>query len=525
MRKFSLIAILILGSQGLAQIGHAAVSTWQGTGTTTTPTTGSWGTATNWSGGAVPASGATTELDFAGTAGYTATNNTGTVPFQLNILTFGGSAGTEVLAGTQLQFVANASLNPVINQNGTATVTVSAPIDMANDLTLQGAGTGGMLFSGVVSGNSQLIINETGNANVTLSASNTYSGGTTLTKGSLITQATGALGTGTVSLASKWTINTNAQTFSNAVSLAGAATIDGQSAATLSGNIALGSSALTLRSSNATGTVRTVSGVISGAGSVTKNDNLGAYWILSGNNTYTGTTTANQGKLAVTGTTSGQGNYVVGSTSATTSATLAGNGTIGLAAGKTVTVVGSTSAASAAFLAPSDATGADATVGTLAFVWAGANAANQLTIGNGSNQGVFAVDVAGSGSSDRLVLGSTAVTATLNLGSASDTLALNSLAGAFDGSTYTILNYFGTLTGTFDTLTLNGVTQSSATSFTANGTTYNVVYGVVDPLGGYDIQLQAVPEPGTLWLLAAAGLVWIAARRRLGSDKGCPRGA
>src|SRR5438045_7028564 len=70
------------------------------------PAGGNWSVNGNWLGGAAPTAGSvTTTLTFGSpatiSATYTATNNVGGVPFDLNAFTFNGNAGTMVtIAGT-----------------------------------------------------------------------------------------------------------------------------------------------------------------------------------------------------------------------------------------------------------------------------------------------------------------------------------------------------------------------------------------------------------------------------------------
>jgi autotransporter-associated beta strand protein len=408
------------------------------------------------------------------------------------------------ISGNQLQF---SGTTPVINDNqtGSAQVLISANVDLGGNLIVQGTGSRTLSFSGILSDGSLTISNSTGNVALA-NGSNSYTGGTTVTAGGLLTSAAGALSSGAISLGgnSKWTMQTVAQSYSNNITVTSSGTtIDGQNTDALSGTIALGGS-LTLRIGNNAGTYRTISGLISGAGSITKND-LGAsnaYWVLSNNNTYAGTTTVSQGELAVTGTTSGQGSYTVGGASGI-SGTLSGNGTIGLALGKTVTV--GTSATGTAILAPTDSTGSNTTIGTLTFNWAGTSGTNAVNIGTATSLGELFLNIGAGGSSSEIVVGSNSgPTGSFNIGAAS-TLSLNGLTGAFDGSNYIIANYFGTEGGTFGTLIVNGTTQASPTSFVASGYSYTVTYGVTDANGGSDIELlaTAVPEPSVALLLGA----------------------
>ena len=508
----------LLAFLGATSLRAQSPYVWQGTGSTTTPTTGSWNTSSNWSGG-TPTSAATTELDFnassnnasGGTPGrYTSTDNISGA-FQLNILALNSSAGAAVgdnqtiaasSSSDYLEFVANGGTNPTLNINNTGNFVISANIDLAANLTIGGttsSATTTLYLNGAIDDSGSLTV-ANNNYTVILGSTNTYSGGTIFNGALISSYAAGAMGSGPITMTGsggKWTITSVNQSYTNNITL-NAATIEGDTTDTLSGSIT-DSGTLTLRQT-ATGStvVGTISNTISGAGNLVKNDQGSPNgWVLSGNNTYTGTTTVNAGKLSITGTTSGQGNYsVTGNTGSALYGILGGNGTIGLAAGKNVTVNGATS--ELAQLAPTDSTGANSTIGNLTVNWASTNAGNAVTLGALST---YLVDVVGSSSSDELTVGTSSITGSFTLTSGV-TLSLNTLTGAFDGSTYTIAHYFGTLTGTFTTLVLNGVTQGSASAFNApySNQTYDVVYGVADS-GGYDIQLQAAPEPSTLAIL------------------------
>ena len=155
---------------------------------------------------------------------------------------------------------------------------------------------------------------------------------------------------------------------------------------------------------------------------------------FAGNNTYSGTTTIGYGAtLEINGITSGQGNYTVSAgpvPGATPTPKLAGGGTVGLAANGTIKVLGK--------LAPGPASG----IGTL----------HVNTSGTGGvifDGGIFEVRVGSAGSSDLLAI----TGGSINLTFSSDTLSLSSLAGAFDGTDYTIATFVQNVGGaTFGTV-------------------------------------------------------------------------
>jgi autotransporter-associated beta strand protein len=247
--KLGLLASLVT----LAPCADATVYTWMGTGTTTTPTNGNWSIPADWSGG-LPASAATTELDFASsTTSYVSTNNIGTVPFELNILTnaTGSGTGTDSVTGnsaapgTQLEFVANGS-SPVINQNGGGILSITAPLDLASGLTIQSTGVGQVALTGAITDTGSLTISRSnaGQTGVVLNnANNAYSGGTFVTAGSVIVDAPGSLGTGTLTLggtvAPKLTFSTTGGTYNNNLAVTGTnATIEADVTTTITGTAA-----------------------------------------------------------------------------------------------------------------------------------------------------------------------------------------------------------------------------------------------------------------------------------------------
>ncbi|HAJ45942.1 MAG TPA: hypothetical protein DCL54_05100, partial [Alphaproteobacteria bacterium] len=114
-----------------------------------------------------------------------------------------------------------------------------------------------------------------------LSGSNTYTGATTITAGTLTAQGGSAIAdTGAVSVAGDATFNLASSETIGALSGAGLVTLN---ANTLTAGSSFGNS--------------TFSGVISGAGGLTKTGN--SQLTLTGANTYTGLTTINDGQLAI----------------------------------------------------------------------------------------------------------------------------------------------------------------------------------------------------------------------------------
>ena len=138
-----------------------------------------------------------------------------------------------------------------------------------------------------------------------LSGTNTYSGGTQLNSGTLSLGSTTALGSGTLtidggtldcSVASLVNGNNNAQAWNGNFAFAGTNALN-----LGTGNVTLGANVQINTSASGTTTPLTIAGNISGSYGLAK---VGTgVLVLSGSNTYTGTTTLSQGYLQLSSTT------------------------------------------------------------------------------------------------------------------------------------------------------------------------------------------------------------------------------
>ncbi|EBA3128083.1 AIDA autotransporter-like protein ShdA, partial [Salmonella enterica subsp. enterica serovar Kentucky] len=181
--------------------------------------------------------------------------------------------------------------------------------DVTNNATLA-LNTGGD-FTNNISGSGQVV--KSGDDTLTLSGANSYTGGTTISGGTLVATNVDALGTGDVTNSSTLELNTGG-TFDNAISGSGQVVKSGDETLTLSGsntytggtlisggtlvatNVdALGTGDVTDNATLELNTGGTFDNVISGSGQVVKSgdDTL----TLSGSNTYTGGTLINGGTL------------------------------------------------------------------------------------------------------------------------------------------------------------------------------------------------------------------------------------
>jgi autotransporter-associated beta strand protein len=160
---------------------------------------------------------------------------------------------------------------------GSGAATIGGTVSNVATLTIDTSNTGNAI-TGAISGATHLV--NSGSGTLTLSNNNTYTGSTTVAAGTLNVTGTLADSTAvTVASGATYMVNTN----DTIASLAGAGNT------VLNANLIFG---------NANDT--TVSGIISGAGSLTKEGSSTV--TLSNNNTYTGSTTVAAGTLNVTGT-------------------------------------------------------------------------------------------------------------------------------------------------------------------------------------------------------------------------------
>lgn len=376
-----------------------------------------------------------------------------------------GSGTLTLAAGSTLTVTNATTIDNAIALSGNATMSTGA------DTTL----------SGVISGSNNLT--KTGTATLTLSGSNTYSGSTSVSAGTLSIASDGNLGAGNLNLANGTTLQiTGNTTIDNALALTGVATINAGAASTLSGTI-------------------------SGSGSLTKagSSNL----TLSGSNTNTGTTSVSAGTLVVDGSTSS-------ATIVANGATLAGGGTLG---GDVIVQNGGT-------LSPGNSGAGTLTVNGNLTLDAGSTLAldiNGASAGTGYDQVVVngSVDVsgatltvnhgyaAGNGEIYKVILNDAADAITGTFSGLSEGSTFN----AAGNGTQLTTSYAGD-TGNDLTLTApNAPTVTSVSSSTANGTykigdtiTINVQFdSAVDVTGTPTLTLETGTTDRVLNYLSGSG--------------------
>ncbi|MCG3147564.1 MAG: hypothetical protein PCFJNLEI_01004 [Verrucomicrobiae bacterium] len=207
-------------------------------------------------------------------------NNLYTGATTVNAGTLQAGAANTVSGTAQLSVANGATVN--FGAFDQVVGSVSGGGRIINNAALQaGADNTSTTYSGIMSGTGSLTKNGTGT--LILSGNNSYNGGTTVNAGTLQASAANVLSSsGALTVNSGGTVNFGA--FNQSIgSLAGGGHITNRAALTVGGN-------------NAS---TTFTGVISGSGSLTK---VGSgQLVLSGNNTYTGTTALNGGTLRVNG--------------------------------------------------------------------------------------------------------------------------------------------------------------------------------------------------------------------------------
>jgi fibronectin-binding autotransporter adhesin len=361
--------------------------------------------------------------------------------------------------------------------NGSGTISVAASQTMTYNGVIQNAGTQP----------EQLI--KTGAGALQLGGTNTYTGGTTISGGTLQATANNVFASaGAFTLANTsgvlFDLNNTNQTIG---SLAGGGTTGG--------NVSLGSGTLTTGGNNSS---TTYAGAIDGTGGLTKTGT--GSMILTAANTYTGGTTINAGTVLVnsqTGTQSGTG---TGTVAVASGATLGGNGQA--AGAVTVSSGGRVIGGQGTAVNEQLALGNNLTLAN--------NSTIRIAVGNGAT----ANDTSLAGSSQ------VAVTGVLGRATAADRITID-LAFATGGN----LDLTGGTTYTRRVATYGSLSNLTPGSYTAANNVFNVTspsFGV-DPgwtvLVGQngsalDVVFTPVPEPGAILAIGLAGLGLVGLVRR-----------
>ena len=253
------------------------------------------------------ASGGTGDLTFAGNGSTSI--GTGTRTFNVLNTTFlaggivgSGASGSIIKTGTgtlilygsntyQGATTINTGTLQLGNGGTTGALSTSSAITVNGTLAFNRSDdiTQGTHFStAAIGGTGSLVQNGTGN--LTLNAANTYTGGTTLNTGTVVIGNSAGAGSGTITQANASSLLKfdTTGTITNVMSVYN---VLATQSATLSGAITVNNATWDIE----TGDTLTVSGDISGSGGVTKIGN--GTLILSGLNSYNGSTVVNTGTL------------------------------------------------------------------------------------------------------------------------------------------------------------------------------------------------------------------------------------
>ncbi len=373
-----------------------------------------------------------------GTGAVVVGNTTGTAAATLQI----SAAGVTVANPITVQ--AGSTGTATLGSNVAGTTTFSGGITLLKGATLDASSaTGTVTFAGVIDdgASSFPLTKGTGTGTVILNGANTYDGGTTILAGILQAGSNSALGTGAVVVGdTTGTANAALQIAAAGVTVANPITVQAGS----TGTATLGSSVTGITTfsgtisllkdttiDTATGAV-VISGVVSSTGAFGLIKTGTGTLTLSATDTYTGATTINAGTVLVTGALAAASAVTVN-----TGGTLGGTGSVGAvtASGGTVSPGSSIAVLTAA---SADFSGG----GTLNVQVAGTTTAgtdyDQLNLGTGS-----------------LTLGGTS------------TLVLD-LAGLSASGTVNGIVLYGSVTGTFTTVTL--INNPNAFTATVNYT-------------------------------------------------------
>ena len=317
-------------------------------------------------------------------------------------------------------------------------------VELASGITLTTGDTGNDTVSGVISGSGNLA--KAGSGTLTLSGTNTYSGTTTISAGTISISADSGLGAAPGSAtAGHLTLN--------------GGTLQSTADFTLNANrgVALGSSHGTFNVDS--GTTLTVAGIIAGSNNLTKSGD--GTLLLSGVNTYSGTTTISVGTLKVSGQL-GSGTY---------SGNISNSGTFEYSSSSDQTISGVISGSGNLV---KDGSGELILSGTNTYLGSTTLSAGSIRISADSGLG----SAPGSATIGHLVLSNGGIlktTATFTLNS-NRGVTLASGTGYFKPSSATELTYGGIITGSGNlksshgTLILNGINTFTGTTLVRSGT-------------------------------------------------------
>lgn len=419
---------------------------WDGSSSST------WSTNFNWTSSGEPSS---TQVALFDDLGQNRPGVSLNASYTIAGITFGNSAGASSAAYniTGANTLTLSGTVPYIQQQNNyqdQTIGIST-LALGNNTVADVTGSKNLIISSAITGARSLIKDGTGAGKLVLSGNNSFSGGLFINNGAVQAASSGALGTGTTTIAGGATLE-----------LAGG--ISPTNALAVTGTGVGGNGAIR----NVSGT-NTLSGTITETGATTVAADSGTTLNLTGNltGTNTETTLAGAGNLAVARITTGTGGVTLNG-----SGTVTFNGT-----SNANTYTGATTVNSGMLVLAKNA-GTNAIAGSLAVnggtVQLGANS----QIADGSS-----VTLNGSGTLD--LNGRTETIAQLTSTSGTSTVALGAGALTLNGPNNTNSNFAGTLTGT-SASSLN-VTGTGKVYLSGSGTgfsgTTNITGGTLNVSG------------------------------------------
>ena len=284
-------------------LNHATAATFTWTGATSN----FWTVAASWDTGTTPAAANTTDVIISGTTNV-GNMSTGTLSPTVRSLTFDGTndantsltlqrSGNNGSGSTQLTFSSdsgNATLTVAADSTGDKTLnrggTGFSNILLTSSLDIVHNGSGNLTFGSQINTTDAGGINKSGTGTLLLAGSNTYTGATNITTGTL------ALGHATDTLSSSSAVTVDGATA--VLSIAGNS--DTVGAVSLKNGGSITGSGGTLTGASYALESGSVSAILGGAGIALTKSTAGTV-TLSGTNTYTGTTTIQNGTLALDG--------------------------------------------------------------------------------------------------------------------------------------------------------------------------------------------------------------------------------
>lgn len=297
---------LVIGFSWPASAIGQTVSTW----TNTSASSAGWQTSSNWNNGVPSGEGASASIIADITAPQTITLDgavvlgsmtigdptaSGASSYTINAGTY--TSGSSTLGGTLTFDVTNGSA--ALSQTTTSAANlIAAAVALADPLTItNSAASAALTLSGTVSGAGA--ITKTGTGALVLTGANTFSGGVTLSTGTIRVGNNAALGTGTATLGQSTALTANStasRTLANPLSLSGSFTLGD---ATTSGVLNFtGAGTLTGNAQITNASYVSMSGAIGDGGNARPLTKAGAgTLVLSGNNSFTGGTTISGGSL------------------------------------------------------------------------------------------------------------------------------------------------------------------------------------------------------------------------------------